>query len=157
MAAKEVNAEAKAKDVDPVFNKQVVKLRDQAGEEHKARVATKQTAWMTPELEGWSGDLFDCEGMSKPFDRTKANEMYEDAHKDPTAPGVAADSIVTTLQVDYLAIMERAYRARHTSRRPRMIIHAMGRKRGHGDEAGTLTQSALEFIHNTIKQGQGEG
>lgn len=154
MAAKDVNAKAKAKDIDPVYNEQVVRLRTLADEEQKARIKTDQSAWMIPELKDWDGNLFDWEGMAEAFKREKANEQFEDAHKEGTAPGVGADSIVTTLQVDYLAIMERAFRARHLSRRPRTIIHAMGRKRGHGHNEGTLTQSALEFIHNTIKQGQ---
>ena len=105
----------------------------------------------------WLGDLFDIEGMSDPFNRDEANEMFVEATKDGENSGVTGDLGSTTLQVDYLACMERAFRSRHTMRRPRTMAHMTGRRKGHGNERGVLTQMNLEFVRNMIKQSRSEG
>ena len=154
MASRSIPATAKA-DVDPNFTAQIVALRTQADAEQKARIKGNQVAWMVPDKGEWSGDLFDREGMARAFQRDKANEDFVAATSDPLKPGVTGDMIVTTLMIDYLACMGRAYHARHTMRRPRAMAHAMGRKKGHGDNNGTLTQTALEYVRSTIQQMKG--
>jgi hypothetical protein len=154
--AKKVNAKAKA-DIDPNFRKQIVALRTQAAAEKEARLAGQQTAWMVPDKGEWNGDLFDREGMAKAFQRDKANEHFVEATKEGESPGVTGDLITTTLQIDYLAVMGRAFCTRHTSRRPRAMAHAMGRKGGHGNNNGTLTQAVLDYIRLTIQQSKDGG
>ena len=65
--------------------------------------------------------------------------------------------VVTTTQIDYLAIMERAFRARHTMSRPRAMLHAMGRKAGHGSNTGPLVRGVLEHVRGLVKQSKGGG
>lgn len=154
MAKRSLNVTSKS-DVDPNFTDQIVTLRTQADAEQKARIKGNQTAWMVPKKGEWSGDLFDREGMAKAFQRDKANADFVAATSDPEAPGMTGDMIVTTLMIDYLACMGRAFCARHTMRRPRAMAHAMGRKKGHGSNRGTLTQAALEYIRGTIQQMKG--
>lgn len=143
--------------VDPNFEGQIRQLRQRAKEESEALRNGGQTQWLMPDSDQWAGDLFDIEALSEPFVREQANDQFEEATKDPTDSGVVGDLITTTLQVDYLACMERAFRARHTMRRPRTFAHAASRKRGHGDERGTLTQANLEYIRNTIALSQANG
>lgn len=152
--AKSRNATPKA-DIDPNFENQIRTLRDQAAAEHDARIKGNQTAWMVPKLGEWDGDLFDREGMAKAFQRDKANEDFTSATSDPLDPGVTGDMVVTTLMIDYLCCMARAYCFRHTMRRPRAMAHVAGRKRGHGDNNGTLVQTTLEYIRNIIQQTKG--
>jgi hypothetical protein len=151
-----VNAKAKV-DTDPVFEEQVTTLRKEADDERTNRPENKQTQWCVPEKRGWSGDLFDYDGMSDMFDRSQANEQFVQAVSSPDNPGVAGDLVVGPLQADYLAIMERAFRARHTMRRPRAVVHAMGRKLGHGHEKGTFVQTALEYVRSTVAQSRSGG
>ena len=72
-------------------------------------------------------------------------------------PGTSGDLAVTTVQIDLLAAMERAWRMRHTMRRPRTFCHAMGRKNGHGDDSGPLVQCQLEYVRGLTKQSKGTG
>ena len=151
---KKPSATSKAQ-IDPNFEKQIRRLRERAKEEAEAREGGNQTQWLMPELEGeWEGDLFDIEGISESFARDSANDDFEDAVKDAEDSGVVGDLIACTLRVDYMAAMERAFRSRHTMRRPRAFAHMTGRKKGHGNDRGVLTQTTLEFVRNTIKQSQ---
>jgi hypothetical protein len=147
----EPTPESKA-EVDPVFEDQIKKLRERAKDEAEARTGGDSTQWNMPDLQDWDGDLFAIEEISDAFKREDANDKFEEAVKDATNPGVAADLGALTLQVDYLGCMERAFRARHASRRPRTMAHMTGRRKGHGDERGTLTQMDLEFVRNLVKQ-----
>ena len=142
-------------DIDPNFEAQVTELQAQAAAEQTTRVVGQQALWMRPALNGWDGDLFDWVGMSQPFDRSQANGWFVDAVKDPTDSGTVGDLLVTTIQVDYLSIMERSFRMRHAMGRPRALVQAMGRKLGHGDNTGPLVQSVLEHVRGVVKRNKG--
>jgi len=141
--------------MDPNFEGQLRTLRTQAQQEAQSRQQGQPTPWMMPERKAWSGDLFDSAGMHSPFDRTQANQDFVKAVSDATKPGVVGDLIATTTQVDYLATMERAFRMRHTMRRPRAVLLAAGRKTGHGDPQGTLTQCGVEYLRGILKESKG--
>jgi hypothetical protein len=144
-------------EVDPNVEGQIRQLRERAKEEAEARKGGTQTQWLMPTLEGeWDGDLFDIEGISESFNRDGANDKFEEATKDAEDSGVVGDLVSATLQVDFMACMERAFRQRHTMRRPRTFAHMAARRQGHGNERGTLTQTNLEFIRNIIKQSQAQ-
>ena len=109
--------------------------------------------WMWYQPKGWSGDLFDWKGMSKPFSRKQSNNWLLEAIKSVMSMGVAGDSVITTTQTDYLGCMERAFRARHTNGFPRVMAHALGRRRGHGDQDGGMcTQGILNYVRGVVKQ-----
>ena len=151
----EINAQAKASETDPVFEDQIKEIRAKAKAEGEALPNTGQSAWMIPKLFDWAGDMFDIEGMAEAFKRDKANEQFKEATTDPNSPGVTGDLVVTTLQVSYLQAMERAFRCRHTQRRPRAVLHAMARKRGHGNNEGTLTQT-LEYVRRLMQESKSQ-
>jgi hypothetical protein len=148
-------------DVDPVLSDQINALKTQAKAESTAALQGNQTQWMIPDPDSqgaqkWEGDLFDTQSLQNPFDRSQSNSWFADAIKDPSNPGTVGDQAVTTAQVDYLASMERAFRMRH-ARWPRMMIHAMGRKAGHGNDKGPLVQCVLESIRGMVKKSKGNG
>lgn len=76
----------------------------------------KAGAWHAPK--NWDGNpLTDIvEKMNKAFDRTQENDFFVDATKQADNPGAVVDLHVSQLQVDAIAIRERAFRRRHLSR-----------------------------------------
>lgn len=144
-------------DIDPVFQKQLKSLQTQAAAEATARLAANQTQWMMPEKYDWAGSLTDIEGLSSPFSRKYSNDKFVDAVKDPKNPGTVGDLIVTTTQIDYLAAMERAFRVRHGSGRVRAMLHATARKKGQGQDGGSIVQCPLEHVRAVVKQSKDGG
>ena len=146
----------KKSDVDPNFQLQLDNQRRQAQAEGEARAYGNPVKWNMPDpLYEWDGDLFDSgfDKLGKPFQRDKANADYEAATSDPKAPGMAGDLVVTTTQIDLLATMERAFRARHGSRFPRMVAQASGvRRYGHGGEKGVFAKAMLDYVQGLLKQ-----
>jgi len=149
--AKKINAQSKTSETDPVFEDQIKELRTQAKAEGEALPNTGQRTWMMPKAFDWEGDLFDVESIGEMFKREKANEQFKEAVTDGESPGVTGDLIITTMQVAYLQTMERAFRCRHLMRRPRTVIQAASRKRGHGNDQGALSQT-LAYVRNLMAE-----
>lgn len=147
MAAAKPSAKA---DMDPKFEKRLRQLKDDAKEEYNKRKVGEQVKWFRPPE--WEGDLFDFEGMSEPFNREKANDDYVKAVENAEAPGTTGDIIVTTTMIDELAMMEAAFRSRHTMRRPRAVAHMLARKRGQGDDKGPFIQLGIEYVRGLLEQ-----
>lgn len=139
-------------DVDPNFETQVKELQTQNAAIAPAALLGQQTQWLMPKHADWTGDLFDWDNMGKPFNRDASNKAFRDAISDAKSPGTTGDMAVTTTQIDILAIMERSFRARHTMSRPRAFAHAMGRRKGHGNDKGPLVQCQLEYIRGLVKE-----
>jgi len=143
-------------EMDPNFEKQINARASDAKKEHEKLVLTGQVPWDKPEE--WDGDPHDWEKMKDPFKREKANDQFEEAVKDPESPGTSSDLIAATTQIDYLAVMERAFRARHTMSAfqfARPVSHHLTRKRGHGDPKGPFKQAVLQYVRGTLGQGSG--
>jgi len=138
--------------VDPNFEAQVRNSRKVHEDIWKGFSKLDEWPWLIPAKNDWKGDVRDNPGLKEPFKRDKANQDYVDAIKDPKSPGVEGDLQRSAIQVDYLAQMERAFRARHLSTRPRMLSLAMGRIKAHGHQKGAIIQLALEFIREVDKQ-----
>lgn len=135
-------------EVDPNFEKRLRDLKTHAKTEAAARPKGQPVKWFRPQ--GWNGDPHDWEGLGEPFDRTKANTDYENAVKQPDQPGTSGDIAATTTMIEELAAMERAFRVRHTLRRPRAVAHMLGRKQGHGSDQGPLIVSGLEYVRSLL-------
>ena len=142
--------------LDPLFTKQVQKLAERA-QEQKERVKGVQVKWMMPEKEDWSGDMFQLQSMEGMFGKAgrghgeKLADMAEDVLSDGNKPGMAGDIIAISTQADYMAMMERAFRCRHTMRRPRAWTHAAGRHKGQGKPQGAFKQGAMEYVSGILK------
>lgn len=150
MASEPAKPQARV-DVEPILEAALKSLQDQAQAEQEARLQGNQAKWMMPPSNNWSGDLFDVQGIEQAFDRNITNDAFTAAIADPSAPGTTGDLVAASLQVDYLAVMERAFRSRHLTR-ARAMCHAMGRKTGHGDNKGPLTQAVLEYVRGVVKE-----
>ncbi len=101
---------------------------------------------------GWNGDLTDLQGMSAAFDRKEIHQMFRDAVKDENS-GSVGDLVAIVMQGDFIASLERAYRARHQSS-VRSRAHAAARHRGHSHENGVLQGGLVGYLKNILKQGQ---
>jgi len=139
-------------DVDPILQALMTSLQTQAAAEATALPAGNQTQWMMPPSNGWNGSVFDFDGMEQPFDRSQSNQWFTTAVKDPSNPGTTGDMIVTTTQIDYLAVAERSFRMRHTMTKIRSMSHTVGRKTGHGNAKGPLSQSVMEYLNGIVKE-----
>lgn len=141
--------------VDTNFNAQIKALQVQAADAVAPQTDGGQVRWARPDLNGWSGSPDDWDDMHRPFDRTDVNQNVVAATSDPADPGVSGDVVAGTSQAHYLGTLERALRARHTTR-VRASAHAAARKKGHGDNRGPLVQCVLEFIRGVVAQSRGE-
>lgn len=151
-------------DLSPVLVRAIHSLQQQCGQEAAYRLAGSGSLWMIPGLiyrddeyqgSGWSGDLFDVDAMSAPFDRKEINQQLVEAMTGD--PGTSGDLVTGTMQIDQLACMERAFRARHSSRKPRMMLHAAARTRGHGSPRGTFAATVLGHISDLISKNKAAG
>lgn len=142
-------------DVDPNFERQLRQLKTDSGANGDALQANGQGQWFRPD--GWNGDVFDYDGMSVPFDRSKANEDFVAAISNPDSPGTTGDMIAATTQIDYLACMERAFRVRHAMPFPRMMLHAAGAMKGNGSDQGVFMLCGVEYVRRLVAEAKQGG
>lgn len=130
-------------EVHVVFHNRLTDLRDQAKRMHNALQGKAQRQWQIPS--DFTGSLLDIAELHNPsFDRTKINDNYEQAVKDPDKPGTNGDVIGLKLQIDYNACEERAFRARHTTLCRAMCLgHARRYGQGHGGLWGSPSDPRL--------------
>lgn len=138
--------------VDPNFEYQLRQLRAIAQQNATAFRSGGMTVWYRPD--GYyqqnrfvpaGADPTDPDEPARLFNRDVANASAVTAVADATRPGTVGDLVVSGLQADYLACWERAYRLRHQTPWPRMLIHASGRLYGLGDARGPWGWSVLEL------------
>jgi hypothetical protein len=136
--------------MDPKFQDRLNDLRDHAKKESDDRKLGNQVKWFRPK--DWDGDLFQWQQIEDPFKRDQANNEGVDAIKSPKAPGVTGDVVAASTMIETLSLQERAFRVRHTMRRPRAVAHMLSRKKGHGDPKGAFQQNGIEYINQILKQ-----
>jgi hypothetical protein len=114
---------------------------------------TGQRPWMIPPKGDWDGDPLKIKDLKEPFNRDKPNEDYvEELHSDDGATGVCQGKKV---QIDYMGMMERAFRARNTT--PiRSMMHAAGRRRAHGSKDGTHVGVVQQYVQDLLSAGAAE-
>ena len=129
--------------VDPGLLQLLLALTGQSNNNADAATLNAQRQWMTPTLNGWSGDVLDVAGMHAPFDRTDMNAAYTEMLSTPGA-GKVSDAQAWKMQIDYIAVMERAFRTRHSTR-IRAVAHNTARKAGHGNARGLFLNTVLGY------------
>lgn len=147
---------SKKSSISPILQELIRDLATQAEKEQEKRRENKQCEWQMPVKNGWSGDLFKWKELDKPFDAKKPNDELEKAIKDPENPGNGGDLVNTNTQIEYLAMMERAFRARHTMTFPRAVAHCSARRNGQSKEGGPLKQSLLKYLEDLQKMQSGQ-
>lgn len=144
--------------VHGIFTKAVQALQRQARDISEAAKSPSQTRpWQVPPASAWDGDLTAVDQLEKAFDRAEIEENHAEVIGDLESPGTAGDVISLKLQNDYVAAMERAFRARHATP-VRCMAHAAGRRAGHGHSAGIFsdTSGALRFATDIKMIGDSE-
>lgn len=140
-------------DVDPIFEKRVRDLQQQAADIAPELTTGGQTLWFRPG--GWEADVFDYDALTPPFDTSVSDEGFIRAHQDPQNPGTTGDIITATTQIDYMDCMERAMRARHLYPLPRCVALMAGRKVGHGAPNGLFAETATNYVRRLSSQAKG--
>lgn len=128
-------------------------LNEQA---YEKRTNNEGVEWFRPEIGDWDGDLQTEEGLKgihKAFNTDEAEEALIDAFK--PEGGNSSDGIALSLQIDYAAQAERAFRARVSQSFPRALAHYSAREKGHGQDKGALKGALIEYINLIISQGAG--
>ena len=148
--------------IDPLFQSHIDSLKEQSRRIFISTLSgndttnpcdvTSQRKWQIPEANGWDLNLFSISDMNNAFDRATINEVYlraqmktdpvGDFDKAPAGEGRVSDCQVLKLQIDYMAVRERAFRLRHaTSIRCKM--HGATRRRGHSSWNATVNLTDL--------------
>jgi hypothetical protein len=137
---------------DPLFQQLLERIRFRS--DRIARYVAGDSMprrWMTPPLNGWDGNPFSITDIKLPFDRDTLNTDTENYYTDATE-GTSGLTGGRVLQIVYMAVMERAFRARHMS--PiRAMMHAAGRRKGHGHVDGIHTGDILNYIQDVLGSG----
>jgi len=92
---------------------------------------------------GWYGDPYDLANMNGAFDRTPFNTDYVAVISTPGQR--VGEAIVIKLQLDYIAMMERAFRTRHASS-IRCKLHASSRRGGHANLDGPFKGTMVAYL-----------
>jgi hypothetical protein len=146
--------------VDPHLEIMLQHFTKSKKESYSKRTTNDAVPWFRPPLEGWDGDLQTEEGLitiHDAFNTDKAEAALIEAYQ-PGSPGNTSDGVVLSLQIDYAAQAERAFRARTTQTFPRALAHLSTREKGHGQDTGAFTGQALNYFTAIIKQGsEGKG
>lgn len=122
------------------YSDQIASLQAEALSQYQGNIGIGQRKWRLPE--GWTGNPFDIEGISAPFDREELSEAYQTTI---TGDGTVSDSINIKIQSDYLAAQERAFRARYAS--PiRCSMHSANRRSGHSLPGGPINRVTDHLI-----------
>ena len=143
--------------VDPNLDALIRHLSGQKTQAAESRCCNKAIPWLRPKLDDsdWDGSLQTEAALiavHSAFNTDKAEQALVDAFK-PSDPGNSSDGIVLSLQIDYAAQAERAFRSRTTHTFPRAVAHVSAREKGHGQPSGALVGQALDYFTSIIKQG----
>lgn len=137
--------------VDPGFLAQLLELAVAAHASYQGTTLAGQRRWYAPPASDWTGDPLDVAGASAAFDREGLNADYKGALVDG---GTVGDCMAAKLQIDYVAVGERAYRTRHATR-IRSAAHAAGRRRAQGSAGGVFVSGVLPYVQGVIAAASG--
>lgn len=139
-------------EVHAVFRAAAGQLQADAANLAAAAAGAAQRTWQVGPLGDWGGDPLDVPGISGRFARAAIHENYAACLADPGNPGTVADTQALTLQNDWVAAQERAFRVRHCTS-VRAALHAAGRRAGHADDRGVIRAGVVKYIEDVIKKG----
>lgn len=120
----------------------------------KATVLSAAREWHKVDTNGWSGNLADWDGIKNIFDREDNSNDFIAAIKSAEEPGVVGDMIVSNYQGEQLAVQERAFRARHTTKIAAELA-AASRKLGQASDAGIIMRGIVGYADGMTKISKG--
>lgn len=137
-------------EVHEVFKERLTQLEATAEANYEGLKQEGQRIWDIP-TDLTAPDLFTIAQLHEPsFDREAINTNYSEVIADGQEPGTVGDAISLTMQCDYNACEERAFRFRHASV-VRNIAHAAARQRGRA--VGPMFSRIEEDAANSIQAG----
>jgi len=118
-----------------------------------AQQCKNQRTWEIPD--DFVGDVQDIPNIHKPsFDRTEINTNYLECHSgDADNEAGVGDAGSLKIQLDYVAVAERAFRSRHASHL-RCLAHAAARYAGHANDQGAFS-SVQNYAQDLSKVANG--
>ena len=114
-----------------------------------------QRNWMIPSKANASFTPTDIPNLGQAFSRQALNQDYSQQliNGASASGGMVGNVLVDGLQINYLAMMERAFRERHKTD-VRCQMHLCGRRLAHGDPNGVHTGAVKahvqSFINSTV-------
>lgn len=136
--------------VHDVFKKRLKNLQGCAQKIYDGFTGSGQRVWDIPE-DLSAASLFEIASLHKPsFDRESINTNFKEAIASAENPGTVGDVIGLTLQCDYNAAEERAFRFRHASP-VRCFAHSAARQKGRAK--GPVLPRIEEDAANSIAAG----
>jgi hypothetical protein len=139
--------------IDPNFQAQINQLGTEFNQYWvAASTFGKQPQWILPVKNNWDGSPFTISGptsFASAYDRTTLNANYNQALQS----GNLTDRWSIKTQVDYMAMMERAFRARHATS-IRCNAMSLGRQMGQGTQNTGVFYMLVNYLSsvNTIGQ-----
>jgi len=119
-----------------VFTNLISLFRSTNKQNSTAQQGQGQRTWQIPT--DLTTDIRNVPQLHKPsFDRTEINTNYTEIHKPDNLTAGVGDAGSLKVQLDYVAIAERAFRSRHASH-IRCLTHTAARYAGHSNEAGVF-------------------
>lgn len=133
-------------DISPEFSKHITALQQLNAAAAAAVISSGRREWYVPPAAGGL-DINDPMALTSSFARTALNSLYEQVMKDE---GVVGDRIALKRQLDYVATLERSYRAaRASSMRCRAM--SAGRSKGHSSSMGVFGGHVMREIQDVIR------
>lgn len=121
--------------IHDVFQRLIDSIKSGLKSISQAQQGTAQRKWLAPD--DWQGDPFNIAEIHKPaFDREAINTNYLELFTTDSKAG-AGDAGSLKIQLDYVAIAERAFRSRHASH-VRCLAHTAARHAGQAHDAGVF-------------------
>jgi len=138
--------------VHDVFTKTVERLADAAVKISDAFKGSGNRVWVMPE-ELEDKDIDDIPKRHDPaFNRAEMNANYADCLASGIDAGTGGDASGLKTQIDFVAMEEQAFAARHASI-VRCFVHGHARLVGHGDKAGVLHEVAKQAADHIASGG----
>jgi len=120
---------------------------------YENRTNNNPVPWFRPPTSKWNGDLQTEQGLialHRAFETNQAERALIKSFQPDK--GNSSDGTSLSLQIEYAAQAERAYRARVYQPFHRCIAHYAAREKGHGEPGGALG-IAISYINSVIQEG----
>lgn len=139
--------------INSLFLQRLYEFREQAQQQAAAAANSAVRTWQVPAEQ--STGMTAIAALRTGFNRDAVGQNFSALVEDGKNPGTAGDVVGVKVQSDYLAMMERAYLARHASVL-RCLAHAAARRKGHGNSAGIFsdTSGVGRFVADAIRAGK---
>jgi hypothetical protein len=137
--------------IHDVFNDNLTQRASQAAQQAQAARGNGLRPWSGPTK---VTDPLDVPNITKGFDRSEIDTNYTAKIVGSSdSPGTCGDTISVKTQGDFIAILERGYRARHCTP-VRLLGMLAARRAGHGQPNGVYLGGILRYAQDTLQAGQ---